>query len=265
MKSFLCFLLIALSTLLKGGNDSTFTVLKRIDKKTKLITTDRLGNLYLANDNFIWLFNSQGDSIGAFNSRKYGTISFVDATDPYQILVFFKDYNMVLFLDNYLSENGDPIDLQALGFDQVIMACKSRENGFWIFDQLKQKIFHLDESFRQTHESVNLSQWFGEAMEPQMMVEYNNKLYVNSAISGIFVFDHFATYLKRIPLIGLDQIQLLEDRINYLENDSFCQYNLKDFKSDCKKISSNQGITARIEKNRFFLQEKKKVTIFKTN
>ena len=33
------------------------------------------------------------------------------------------------------------------------------------FDQLKQKIFHLDESFRQTHESVNLSQWFGEAME----------------------------------------------------------------------------------------------------
>lgn len=229
------------------------------------MTTDRLGNLYLAEDNFIWMYNNKGDSIGAFNSKKYGEISFVDATDPYKILVFFRDYNLIVFLDNYLSENGEPIDLQNLGFDQVVMACLSREKGFWVFDQLKQKIFHLNDNFEVTHETVNLSQWFGKAVEPNGMIEYNNQLYLNDKKTGVYVFDHFGTFMKKIPIKDLDQFQMLDGGLNYLDSNQFCQYNFQSFSTNCRKLIQPEIKTARIEKNKLYLLTKEKTIIYKTN
>lgn len=55
------------------------------------------------------MYNKDGDSLRAFNSRRYGNISFLDCTDPYKILAFFSDYNVTLILDNFLSENGPPM------------------------------------------------------------------------------------------------------------------------------------------------------------
>lgn len=210
------------------------------------------------------MYNNQGDSLAAFNSKKYGSISFVDATDPYQILVFFKDYNIILFLDNYLSENGDPIDLQSLGFDQVVMACKSRENGFWVFDQLKQKVFHLNDDFAITHETVNLIQWFGKAMMPNEMLEYNNKLYFNDYDQGLYIFDHFATYLKKVALEGLDHFQVLDNTLNYCKEESFCQYNFISFDTNCTALNLSPVKSARIEKNRFYLMSENKSLIYQT-
>jgi hypothetical protein len=265
MKYPLLICLFFLSPLLSVGADSSLVAVKSIHKKAEFITTDPLGNLYIIKENFIWLYNNKGDSIGAFNSRKYGNISLVDATNPYKILVFFQDYNMLLFLDNYLSQNGEPIDLQDLGFDQVVMACQSRENGFWIFDQLKQKAFRLNANFQVTHETVNLPQWFGVSIVPESMVEYNNQLYLNDKENGIYVFDHFATYLKTIPIKNLDQIQVLPDRMNYLLDNRFCQYRFIDFESNCQKLSPSTIRSARLEKNRFYLLENDKVVIYKTN
>lgn len=265
MKYLLLICLFLFSPFMSIGADSSLVAVKTIQKKAEFITTDPLGNLYIIKENFIWLYNNKGDSIGAFNSRKYGNISLVDATNPYKILVFFQDYNMLLFLDNYLSQNGEPIDLQDLGFDQVVMACQSRENGFWVFDQLKQKAFRLNANFQVTHETVNFPQWFGVSIVPESMVEYNNKLYLNDKENGIYVFDHFATYLKTIPIKNLEQMQVLPDRMNYLLDNRFCQYRFVDFESNCKQLSPPNIRSARLEKNRFYLLEKDKVVIYKTN
>ena len=231
------------------------------------MTTDRLGNLYLSNDNFLWRYDNNGDSIGAFNSKRYGEITFVDVTDPYQILVFFKDYNQVLYLDNYLTVNGDATDLQSLGYDQVSMVCQSREKGIWIFDQIKQKAYRLNSSLKVTHETVNLAQWFGKRILPNYMIEYNNKLYLNEKESGLYVFDHFATYLNKIPVIGNEQVQLMDDKILYFQADSnkLCQYKLKDFRATCEKLDATNCRDARVEKNRLFILKPKEAVIFKTN
>ena len=97
--------------------------------------------------------------------------------------------------------------MQELGFDQVSMACQSREKGFWIYDLIKQKAIHLDKNFKADKQTVNLYQWFGKRIEPTSMIEYNNTLYINEAESGIYVFDHFATYQKKFVLLGLNNMQ----------------------------------------------------------
>ena len=37
------------------------------------------------------------------------------------------------------------------------------------------------------------------------MEQYNNRLYLNEPESGIYVFDHFGTYIKKIPIHGLEE------------------------------------------------------------
>lgn len=236
-----------------------------IEKEAEFISTDRLGNLYIAKENFLWMYNKDGDSLYAFNSKRYGTISSIDCSDPYKVLVFFRNYGFILFLDNYLSENGDPLDLQELGFDQVTQACHSRENGFWVFDQMRQRIYHLNDNFKVTHESVNFMQWFGKRLNPTFMIEYNNQLFVNIPEEGIFVFDHFGTYLKTIPLKNLKEPQVIDGNINFVENNQFCQYQRKSMEKACSTFDLDTLIQARIEKGRLYTSDGKKCKIYKTN
>ena len=240
-----------------------FELVSEIKKSISYMTTDQLGNLYIGDGQNLYMYNKFGDSLNAFNSRRYGAISFVDATDPYKILLYFKDYNFILFLDNYLAVNGEAIDLQTLGFDQSSIACRSRVNGFWVFDRIRQKIYHLDEEFNQTQETVNLIQWFGNRINPNFMVEYNNKLYVNEKKSGIYVFDHFGTFLKRIPIKGLTHFQPKEGYLNFERSDELCSYSLKDFEENCRPLIQDSLINARIEKEKLYLSTKSKSFIYR--
>jgi hypothetical protein len=236
-----------------------------IKKEAKFISTDRLGNLYLGKSNFLWMYNKNGDSLYAFNSKRYGEISSIDCSDPYKVLVFFRNYGFILFLDNYLSENGAPLDLQELGFDQVTQACLSRENGLWVFDQIRQRVYHLNNNFKITHESVNFMQWFGKRMSPTFMIENNNQLFVNIPEEGIFVFDHYGTYLKTIPLKNLNDPQVIDGNINFVENNQFCQYQRQKMEKVCSTFDLDTLTQARIEKGRLYTFDGKKCKIYKTN
>jgi hypothetical protein len=227
-------------------------------------TTDQLGNVFLWNENFIWMYTNTGDSLAAFNSRKYGAISHVDATNPYEILVFFSDYNLILFLDNYLSNNGKEIDLQSHGYDQISNACKSRANGIWIYDAIQQRAIHLDNSYKKDKETLNLSQWFNERVTPSQLLEFNNQLFIGSP-QAVYVFDHFGTFKKKIPLVNVNDFQLVNEELRYMRDSVFCSYSPKDFKETCRTILLPDIENVRIEKNRFYVLQPKKLMVFSTN
>lgn len=211
------------------------------------------------------MYNKDGDSLRAFNSKRYGNVSQLDCTDPYKILAFFKDYNVTLILDNFLSENGPPMDMQELGFDQASLVCLSQEKGFWVFDLLAQRVKRLDKNYRITHETVNLIQWFGKRLNPNYMIQYNNRLYLNDKSSGIYVFDHFGTYLKTIPITGIENPQILENIVSYMNEGKYCNYYIDKLDSVCDSLNDSSIRIARKEKGRFYTLDKNGVNIFKTN
>ncbi len=227
-------------------------------------TTDQLGNIFLWNESFIWMYSNKGDSLSAFNSRKYGTISHVDATNPYEILVFFADYNLVLFLDNYLSDNGNEIDLQKLGYDQISNSCKSRANGIWIYDLIQQRAIHLNDNYVKDKQSLNLSQWFDGRVSPNLLLEFNNQLFISSD-EAIFVFDHFGTFQRKIPIQNIKEFQIVNEEIRYLKGDQYCSYIQKDFDESCRKIQIEAVKNIRIEKTGLYVFGSNKLTVFSTN
>jgi len=255
-------LLFVFSNLTAQEVEQKFELKKEIKKEARFITTDQLGNLYLVNDYDIWMYNKDGDSLRAFNSRRFGEITFVDPTDPYKILVYFRNYHLILILDNYLSLNGEQIDLQTQGFDQSQMACRSRVNGFWVFDGIRQKVYHLNSNFEQTHETVNLLQWNGKRIFPNYMLEYNNKLFVNDPSNGLLIFDHFGTYIKKIPIKGIEYLQTKDGIVNYLSDNQLCSYNINDLDQNCALLQGDSLIDARLEKEKLYVLDQSGVQIF---
>jgi len=210
------------------------------------------------------MYSNKGDSLAAFNSRRHGSISHVDATNPYEILVFFSDYNLILFLDNYLSDNGNDIDLQKLGYDQISNACKSRANGIWIYDVIQQRAIHLNDNYVMDKQTLNLSQWFNERITPNLILEFNNQLFISSD-DALFVFDHFGTFKRKIPVKNVKEFQIVNEEIRYWKDQKYCSYIQKNFEETCKEIQVKAVRNVRVEKTGLYVFAEKKLTVFSSN
>jgi hypothetical protein len=64
------------------------------------------------------------------DNKNLGDISFVDASNMLRILVFYKDFLQVVFLDNTLSANGETVSFDKIGFQQAQLVCSSHIGNF---------------------------------------------------------------------------------------------------------------------------------------
>jgi hypothetical protein len=114
--------------------DTAFTFIKAIPIEAKDIQTDRLGNIYaISKTNQLYKYSPDGKLLSTLNYKYLGNISFVDATNPLEIYVFYKELNLVVFLDNNLAYRGE-IRLTDFNIGQAAAIARSFDNGIWIFD-----------------------------------------------------------------------------------------------------------------------------------
>src|SRR6185312_10613530 len=101
-------------------NDSLFRFLKKIEYPISSFTADNLGELYIINtDNQLKKYNEKGDSLGVFNQvSKYGKLSYVEAQNPWKVILFYKNYSTIVLLDKFLNVLGN-INLRRQNIFQV--------------------------------------------------------------------------------------------------------------------------------------------------
>lgn len=194
------------------------------DASVDFVTLDNLGNVYAIHASEIKKYKSDGSVLAQFSNISLGNISQTDVTNPLKILLFYKDYFRVQFVDNMLAERQGMIDLQQMGHYQVSSICTSFDNGFWVFDQLNFDLVRYNQELLETHRSKNINQVIGYEFIPVWMMEANNWLYLSVPEKGILVFDIYGTYYKTIPIKGLTTFQVAGDLIYYLEGGSAFVY-----------------------------------------
>ncbi len=217
-------------------------------------TTDNLGNIYTVRKHELKKFKPDGSLWLRFSDISLGDISFVDATNPMKILVFYKDFSRIQFVDNMLAERSPVIQLQQLGFDQSVVSCTSYDNGFWLFDQLNFELVRFNQDLIQTQDVKNLNQILGYEFTPNFLTEHNNWLYMNIPDKGILVFDIFGTYFKTIPLLGLTEFQVYNDLVYFLMNGKPNVYNMKTLQTFSLDLPDSIS-KFRIEKEKIFTNQ----------
>lgn len=173
----------------------------------KYIQADELGNIYVVSPtNQLYKYNQAGKILATLNYNYSGNITGIDASNPMELYVFYKEINRVIFLDNNLAYRGE-IDLTKSNIIQASCVARSYDNGLWVFDQGDLQLKKLDKEGKQYQSSGNIKQFCNFNFVPAYLAD-NGKQVILSSDSVILFFDVFASYTRTLKVNAATTLQL---------------------------------------------------------
>lgn len=260
----LSFILFTLISLNLGGVQPEFVLEKELDYKAEFITVDQLGYLYVINGTKLKKIDFENNLEKNYSNTLSGKINTIDASDPFKTLIFFKEFNQIEFLSKNFSSITSPIQLDDLGFYNVLSACQSVSGGFWIFDQSLSQLVYIDKNRNPIMRSSQLSDLIDQNNEQKQiyMLEKNDYIYLGVSGEGVLLFDSYGTYIKTFPLLNIDIFQVNNGIISYYFKGELYFYNTKNFTESHFTLPKHDCQQVLIEKNRLFVLTKEKIFIY---
>lgn len=225
------------------GNQQAIT----IREAHHFFTVDELGQIYLVHGSELLKYKKTGERQARYSNLRFGEIASVDATNPLKILVYYRDYQQVIFLDNQLSVNGK-VPLQDLGLSQAQLVCASANNSFWVYDQMHSELHRYDQSGKKTASTGNLRQLLNSEISPSSIIEQSNLLYL-AAADAIYVFDIYGAFIRSLPLQKTGNLMVRNEVAYYQQEGKLCSYDLRTFSETCNSlppdaVGARQGMGA---------------------
>lgn len=246
-------------------SDQEYSPAFQIEGKVDLMYRDNLDNLYTVKDYTINKYNSKGELMFTYSDNYLGKISSVSIGEGLKVLVYYKNNAQLVVLDNSLSELAPPVTLNFYNLGTTSLVCSSYQNRYWFFDPLQGALIRTTNTFTEEFNSGNLDQILNQNIEPTLMQEWGNILYLNDPKIGILVFDIFGTYQKTLPLLGVNGFQVSEYGIYFMEKGEFKFYDFKSFLIQNVEIPETQVTKALISNKMLYLQSEKGISVFNRN
>ena len=215
---------------------------------------DNVGNYYYIKNNV--LFKKTVTTILQYQNLAFGKIKKVDIINPLKIVLFYEDFNTVVFLDNLMNEiqkidfskNDTPIIASAIGM--------SGQNQLWLYNSLNQQIGLYDIA---TNKYKNL----GIPIKENVLfyqTDFNTFNWIDKQ-NQWYSCSIFGRVINNGPIAFQDQVQLLDNKLllyikeNVLflnDRNTAIDYKIEIveksfvkfyFKDQILSIFTNQGIT----------------------
>lgn len=189
-----------------------------IPTKADYLQIDNLDNAYLINKQFqLRKVSPNGKLKCTYSSSAYGPLYTLDASNPLNVLLFYKDFNTIVALDNEFSEMG-VYQMAFRGFTDIGAVGYSQDNNFWVFDNTTLQLKKINASGNELAASENLFT-IGLNLDerPNFVLSRNNFVYVNAPQNGIYTFDINGVYYRRLPFTQLPSFQVRDNQLWYLD------------------------------------------------
>ncbi|HJW16537.1 MAG TPA: hypothetical protein VJ499_05440 [Flavisolibacter sp.] len=215
--------------------DSGFSLLKTYKGDITDAVMDNLDNLYIiSSSGQVRKFNEKGDSVAIYNQvRNAGKLFSIDVSNPLRPLLFYKDFSTIVLLDRFLA-NRTLIDLKRYNILQPGAAGVSYDNNIWVFDEYDNKLKKVDEQGKLLVETPDLRTLFPVSVHPQKILSDNGLVYLADTANGVFVFDNYGSYKKKIAVTKWQSIAVKENYIIQTLPNEIIVYNSSNF-MDVKK------------------------------
>jgi len=238
---------------------SSYKLVSKIPLDGGSFTTDNLQDVYVYEGSTLKKFSSTGTLLYTHSDKTYGDISAVDVYDPMKVMLFYKDFPQIVYLDNTLSQNGNTINPADMGYPLTQLACISHDNGLWIYDGQVLQLVRFDVNLNTFQKTGNLNQLLGITVNPVSLTEYNSYLYLNDTVQGILIFDSFGTYYKTLPFTNVKHFEVRGDDLFYMQHHKLHAFHMKTITEDIIAQPDSMATQARVEKN--LLYEKYRDTL----
>lgn len=213
-------LLLACSLLsISLSAQSEFRLLFQVSQPAKRMAADKLRQLYLVTpSNEVIKYSPEGKELYRFNNNTFGDLGHIDATDPFNLLLYYPDFQVVLILDRTLNLLGE-YNLWEYGLYQPGPLGMANDNLLWVYDEPAFRLKKLDRQGRITAQSHDLNQLLPRAPSPVALIARNNLVYLHDPETGILVFDNFGQYIRTLPLAGASRFQIDDDDTLWVRRD----------------------------------------------
>ncbi len=206
---------------------SQYKLLFTLDIEATCFTTDKLQNIYyISRKNEVVKLKPDGTEEFRYINKTLGEPVHIDATDPFNLLLFYPDYQNVITLDRTMNLAGqfNLFDLGLFGVDAVGMA---GDGNLWLYDALTFRLKKIGKDGVTISQSSDLSLELNQFVKPNFLLERDQEVFLNDPNSGIMVFDVFGKHLKTLPLLGLDRFQVIGDQLLFFKEGQLHSFHLK--------------------------------------
>lgn len=244
-----------------SAQDTSYQLITEIKTSVTYFTTDALKNVYILNsDNILQKYNIKGKLLFEYDQQNYGTVSYIDASNPLRVLVYYEEYLTATVLDRTLSELY-VFNLKDYDIFQVQAITGANDNGIWLYDEWTFQLKKISEQGTIERTSDDFSQVFSERISPKQLLISGNRMYINSPKVGILVFNFFGKYIQTIPLLIEKNFQLQNNQIIYFEGGQLHAYSLQSFQKTTINIQKNVK-NVQVVQQYLFLEMSEKVMIY---
>jgi hypothetical protein len=194
--------------------------------QTMIIQADQLGNFFVVNqDGILQKYGPTGKVSFQYNNHRAGKITSFDATEPMKILVFFKESQELILLDNTLSEISI-IPLNQLDGRYFSAVARTNDGSLVMYDANNEILLKTDEKLVIEAESFPLFQEGFPGFKPHQIKCNNQHILLNDPKTGLILMDNFCNFRKIIPIQHATLVALNDDYMVYLKNDKLIKSDL---------------------------------------
>ncbi|HKL08594.1 MAG TPA: hypothetical protein VJ896_07460 [Bacteroidales bacterium] len=257
-------ILLILNWLPFAKDEPQFQSICEKEINVQLFSTDHLNNLYAVDNNVLVKLNTNCTKEKSYSQSAAYTIDAIDVSDPLKILIFNKDYNQLVFLNNQLAEITDPISFDNYGYYAVSGICTSSKGGFWIFDQSNLQLVYFNRERKEQKKSARLVTFFDEDHNASEIYlhEKNDHLYLGIPEVGILLFDLYGSYIKTFPVKIMNDFQVVNQTIIHCKSNHLHFYDTQTLEQESFGLPVENVINARVENQYLYIQKKNKLFIY---
>lgn len=200
------------------------SLLLTAQEKHQGIELDHLGHIYSIDGNELKKYTAEGKIITNYTDALLGEITSVDVSNPLRLLLFYKESNLILYLDQNLSPIADPIDLYAFSDNETHLCCHTTTGGFWIYNPEDNQTFNISKQGEIRNKSLLLGSYFKNNL-PSKMIEYHEALYFLIPSQGILILNKFGQFKQQVLLYGITNFCFNNQTLFYQKGKTWFKYN----------------------------------------
>ena len=239
----------------QATSKDSFSLLHTLPLEAKYFAIDKLRQVYLVTSaNEVVKYSQEGKELFRYNNNTRGNLSYIDATDPFNLLLFYPELQAIATLDRTMNETALLLLFSADIINATAIAL-ANDNNIWVYDQATFQLVKIAPDGAVLASSDNLSAQLPHPPAASQAIARENMVYLNDSEKGIFLFDGFAQYHQLLPLPAYEHIWMLDGHLQLFKKGELSAYNLKALKKVRLPMPTvgKQAIQARWQGGRLYL------------
>ena len=176
-----------------------------------LATADHLGNAYAVRESgAVEKYDSAGNLTGVYINKRLGDVTAIDAINPMQVLVWYRSFQTLIFLDRTMNEMGR-MEFPGAGYYGVSIVTSAADGNLWIYDELINKAVKLTRAGDVMFESWPLNLDFRNGFSPVCIRDNGEQVILTDPVNGLCQLDQYSGTLGSNPLVKTGLFDLAGD------------------------------------------------------